>query len=68
MKQNYVIDLKMDSEYIDFFMLKSIEIKIGSNKKQYLNILVGDSSGEISGKKWDLADEENSISSNPENQ
>lgn len=58
MKQNYVIDLKVDSEYIDFFMLKSIEIKIGSNKKQYLDILVGDSSGEISGKKWDLADEE----------
>lgn len=58
MKQNYVIDLKVDAEYIDFFMLKSIEIKIGSNKKQYLDIIVGDSTGEISGKKWDLADEE----------
>ncbi len=58
MKENYILDLKVDREYTDFFMLKTIEIKMGSNRKQYLDVVLGDSTGEISGKKWDLADEE----------
>jgi 3'-5' exoribonuclease len=31
---------------------------MGSNKKQYLDILLSDKSGEVYGKKWDIADSE----------
>jgi len=58
MKETYISELKVESEIQDFFMVKSIAIKIGANKKQYLDLLLGDSTGEISGKKWDVADEE----------
>jgi 3'-5' exoribonuclease len=39
-------------------MVKTIAIKIGANKKQYLDLLLCDKSGEITGKKWDVADAE----------
>ena len=39
-------------------MVKSIAVKIGANKKQYLDVMLADKTGEISGKKWDVADEE----------
>jgi len=58
MKETYISDLKVESEVQDFFMVKSIAIKIGANKKQYLDLVLGDSTGEISGKKWDVSDEE----------
>lgn len=58
MKELFVANLKTGMEFIDFFMVKSIELKTGSNKKQYLDLTLGDSSGEINGKKWDVSDEE----------
>jgi len=58
MKENYISLLSTEDEIQDFFMVKAIYIKIGSNKKQYLDLLLGDSSGEITGKKWDVADTE----------
>lgn len=58
MKEIYISDLKTGMEFMDFFMVKSIELKVGSNKKQYLDLTLGDSSGEINGKKWDVSDEE----------
>lgn len=33
-------------------------VKVGSNKKAYLDLLLADKTGEISAKKWDIADEE----------
>ena len=39
-------------------MVKTIAVKIGSNKKQYLDLLLGDSTGEVTAKKWDVADTE----------
>ena len=58
MKEFYINDLKKDMEVIDFFMVKSINVKTGSNGKNYLDILLGDKTGEISSKKWDLTDQE----------
>ena len=43
---------------MDFFMVKAIGVKLGSNKKQYLDVMLGDGTGEVSGKKWDVADTE----------
>ena len=54
MKQIFVRDLKKDMEIIDFFMVKSVAVKTGSTGKPYLDVILGDSSGEINGKKWDV--------------
>lgn len=58
MKEFYIGQLRTDDEIQDFFMVKAIAIKIGSNKKQYLDMVVADNSGELTAKKWDVADAE----------
>ncbi len=58
MKENYIGLLNTDDEIQDFFLVKSIAVKIGANKKQYLDLLLGDNTGEITAKKWDIADTE----------
>lgn len=58
MKEYFVAQLRPDDEIADFFLVKSIAVKLGSNKKQYLDVLLGDKSGEVYGKKWDIADME----------
>jgi len=58
MRENCIAKLKADAEIQDFFMVKAIAVKIGANKKQYLDVQLGDATGEISAKKWDVADEE----------
>lgn len=54
----YIKDLKKDQELTEFFMAKTLMIKVGSNGKQYLDITLGDKTGEISAKKWDVSDSE----------
>lgn len=58
MKEFYIGQLRTDDEIQDFFMVKAIAIKIGSNKKQYLDMTVCDKTGELTAKKWDIADAE----------
>ena len=58
MKQNYVLQLKADMEFMDFFMVKTIAIRVGSNRKKYLDMTLADCTGEISAKKWDISDED----------
>lgn len=58
MKERYVAELRAEEELQDFFLVKSIAVKIGSNKKQYLDLLLADNTGEITAKKWDVADTE----------
>lgn len=58
MKEIFIKELRKDQEITDFFMAKTIAIKVGSNGKQYLDIMLGDKTGEISGKKWDVSDSE----------
>jgi 3'-5' exoribonuclease len=57
-KEFYIGQLRTDDEIQDYFMVKTIAIKIGANKKQYLDLVLCDKSGEITGKKWDVADAE----------
>lgn len=54
MKTYYIRDLIIGEEITDFFIVKRAEIKTGANGKQYFDILIGDKSGETSGKKWDV--------------
>lgn len=58
MKEYFVIDLKSNMEFISFFMVKSIDVRVGTNKKQYLDMNLADSTGEVNAKKWDLAEAE----------
>ncbi|MGF6375731.1 3'-5' exoribonuclease [Clostridiales Family XIII bacterium PM5-7] len=57
MKDFYVADLRHASEITDFYMVKTVGIKVGANKKQYLDITLGDKTGEVSSKKWDIDSE-----------
>ncbi|MDR3294721.1 MAG: HD domain-containing protein [Clostridiales Family XIII bacterium] len=58
MKEHCVERLKTDEEIVGFFMVRMLAVKIGSNKKQYLDLLLADNTGEITAKKWDVADTE----------
>jgi len=58
MKQYYAAELKPQTEVTDFFMIKSAGIKVGSNKKQYFDVLLGDKTGEVNSKKWDISEAE----------
>lgn len=59
MKAYYVNQLKKSDSPIDcFLMIRAISIRTGSNQKKYLDLTLSDATGEISAKKWDVADEE----------
>lgn len=58
MKDIYISELRTNQELISYFIVKTVAVKVGSNKKAYLDLLLADSTGEISAKKWDIADEE----------
>lgn len=58
MKEKYIADLKTNEDVTEYYMVKSATLKVGSNRKTYLDLLLCDKTGEISGKKWDIADEE----------
>ncbi len=58
MKEIYLNNINTGDEVTDFFMVKAIDVKTGSNNKQYLDLLLSDKTGEITGKKWDITDEE----------
>lgn len=55
MKETFICDLKKDMEVTDFFMIRSITVKTGSTGKPYLDVVLADKTGEISAKKWEVA-------------
>ena len=48
MKEIFIKSLRKDMEVTDFFMVKSSAIRTGANGKQYLDITLGDKTGEVS--------------------
>ena len=58
MKEIFIKNLRKDMEVTDFFIVKSSAIKTGANGKQYLDITLGDKTGEVSAKKWDVSEAE----------
>ncbi len=58
MKQHYVLQLKVNDDFMDFFMVRTIQIRTDSNRRKYLDMTLADCTGEVSAKKWDLADGE----------
>ena len=51
MKQIFVEELKQNANIIDFFMVKMIGLKTGGNNKIYLDLKLGDKTGEVNSKK-----------------
>lgn len=58
MKEIFIKDLVKDQEITDFFMAKTVAIKVGANGKQYMDIVLCDKTGDITAKKWDVSDAE----------
>ncbi len=57
-KENYINTLTPDFSFTDFFLVKSLSIRTGSNRKLFLDVVLGDATGEINGKKWDVTEDE----------
>ena len=57
-KTFFINTLNVDDDFTDFFMVKEMAVKVGSNRKKYLDLTLSDRTGEINGKKWDVSDEE----------
>jgi 3'-5' exoribonuclease len=54
MKQYYVENLYGLDDITDFFRVIRSDVKTDSRGKQYLDVLLGDRTGEIAAKKWDV--------------
>lgn len=54
MKEIYVADLKEGMSITEFFMVRQSSIKVGKSDKEYLDIMLMDKTGDLSGKKWDV--------------
>ena len=57
MKSTYIDQIKSQAVVQDFFLVKSIAFKVGKNGKEYLDMTVGDKTGEVSCKKWEIGDD-----------
>ena len=44
-----------------FYVIKSVSSRVSSNNKKFLDLIVGDKSGEISAKLWDASSEDEEI-------
>lgn len=58
MKQIFIADLTTDLSFMDFFLVKEKDIRVGANQKKYLDLKLGDKTGEISAKRWDVTEAE----------
>lgn len=58
MKKNYVDSLVTGSDFDDFFLMKSMAVRVGSNQKKYIDMILGDKTGDVSAKKWDASEAE----------
>lgn len=50
-------NLKVGDEIQGYFIVKSVNVKTSSNNKLYLDLTLGDQTGEINGKVWDVNDD-----------
>ena len=57
MKDIYIADLTVGQEFMGYFMIRQVAVKRASNGRYYMDLTLADKTGEISAKKWDLADE-----------
>lgn len=50
----YIKDMIVSQHFDGFYLVKACDIKSGKTGKEYLDMKLGDMSGEIAAKKWDI--------------
>lgn len=65
-KERYISDYKVGERIDDYLIIKKIDLKTtNANGKKYLDMILGDNSGEISAKLWEVPEAmENAFSAN----
>lgn len=59
MQKSYCVnELRPEQSFSEFFLVKGISIRVGSNRKMFLDLILSDATGEINAKKWDVSDDE----------
>jgi len=58
LKKVYVESLVTGTDFDEFFLLKSATVRVGSNQKNYIDMILGDRTGDVSAKKWDASEAE----------
>ena len=61
MKQYYAAGLEVNAQVVDFFMVKSFYLKTGKSMKEYIDINLGDGTGEFNAKKWTVTEKDKQI-------
>lgn len=56
MELKTISELEAGNRIDGFFIIKSVEKRISSNNKKYLDFTFGDKTGDINGKLWDASD------------
>lgn len=54
-------ELKAGIKVDSFYIIKSVSSRVSSNNKKYLDLTMGDKTGEISAKLWDASDEDEEL-------
>jgi len=54
-------ELKAGTRIDSFYVIKSVLSRVSSNNKKFLDLIVGDKSGEISAKLWDASAEDEEL-------
>ncbi len=57
-KEIYINNLPAEGSFDNYYMVRSIALRLDSKGKGYLDLTLGDSTGEINGKKWDISPKE----------
>jgi len=57
LKHKNVRDFEVKDDILGFYMIKSSELKVSMAGAKYLSINVGDATGEINAKLWDVTDD-----------
>ncbi len=66
MERKYIAEFSNEGTVAQVFMVKEIEIKLAKNGKQYMHLLLGDKTGEITGRKWEVSEVEAAAAKNCE--
>lgn len=56
--KKFLVDLKPGENVEEFFLVKTIQIKVANNGNQFADLVIADKTGEVTAKIWDLSKEE----------
>lgn len=54
--EKFINEFVVGDDVQGFFIVKSFNVKVSSNDKKYIDLTLGDVTGEINGKIWDVKD------------